>query len=124
MIGSGKNRFSRRALIGAGGAAVAVGGAYSALRGSGKRRIASSFDAKTFNRGNGAEPDSLDPHFASTLTEDNIIGDMFLGLATEDAAGRPVPGAATGYTVSGDGLVYTFSLRDHVWSDGVPVTAH
>jgi oligopeptide transport system substrate-binding protein len=124
MNGSGKNRFSRRALIGAGGAAVAVGGAYSALRSSGKRRIVSSFDAKTFNRGNGAEPDSLDPHFASTLTEDNIIGDMFLGLTTEGAGGMPVPGAAQGYTVSGDGLVYTFTLRDHVWSDGVPVTAH
>ena len=87
------------------------------------RRIVSSSDAKTFNRGNGAEPDTLDPHFASTLTEDNIIGDMFLGLTTEDAMGTPVPGAAIGYTVSGNGLVYTFTLRDHVWSDGVPVTA-
>jgi oligopeptide transport system substrate-binding protein len=124
MVGSGKSRFSRRALIGAGGAAVAIGGAYSALRGSGGRRIVSSSDAKTFNRGNGAEPDSLDPHFASTFTEDNIIGDMFLGLTTEDARGTPVPGAALGYTVSGNGLVYTFTLRDHVWSDGVPVTAH
>ena len=123
MDGHAKSRFSRRALIGAGGAAVAFGGAYSALRGSAGRRIVSSSDNKTFNRGNGAEPDSLDPHFASTLTEDNIIGDMFLGLTTEDAMGSPVPGAAIGYTVSGNGLVYTFTLRDHVWSDGVPVTA-
>ena len=123
MDGSRRSRLSRRALIGAGGAAVAFGGAYSALRGSAERRIVSSFDAKTFNRGNGAEPDTLDPHFASTITEDNIIGDMFLGLTTEDALGTPVPGAAIGYTVSGNGLVYTFTLRDHVWSDGVPVTA-
>lgn len=27
------------------------------------------------------------------------------------------------YTVSDDGLVYTFTLRDHKWSDGEPVTA-
>ncbi|HUO91860.1 MAG TPA: peptide ABC transporter substrate-binding protein [Rhizomicrobium sp.] len=123
MDGNGSSRFSRRAVIGAGGAAVVFGGAYSALRGASQRRIVSSSDNKTFNRGNGAEPDTLDPHYASTLTEDNIIGDMFLGLTTEDALGTPVPGAATGYTVSNGGLVYTFTLRDHTWSDGVPVTA-
>jgi oligopeptide transport system substrate-binding protein len=123
MDAIGKSRFSRRAIIGAGGAAVAVGGAYSAFKGSNGRRIVSRSDGKTFNRGNGAEPDTLDPHLASTITEDNIIGDMFLGLTTEDALGTPVPGAASGYTVSDNGLVYTFTLRDHVWSDGVPVTA-
>ncbi|MCL5069258.1 MAG: ABC transporter substrate-binding protein [Thaumarchaeota archaeon] len=32
---------------------------------------------------------------------------------------------ATGYTVSADGLTYTFNLRHNVtWSDGVPFTAH
>jgi len=124
MDGRGKNRLSRRAIIGAGGAAAAIGAAYSAFRGSDQRRIVSRFDAQTFNRGNGAEPDTLDPHLASTINEDNIIGDMFLGLTAEDARGNPVPGAATDYTVSDDGLVYTFRLRDHVWSDGVPVTAH
>lgn len=124
MDGSGKNRLSRRAIIGVGGAAAAIGAAWSAFRGSDQRRIVSSSDEKTVNRGNGAEPDTLDPHLASTINEDNIIGDMFLGLTTEDAHGDPVPGAATGYTVSDDGLVYTFHLRDHRWSDGVPVTAH
>lgn len=49
---------------------------------------------------------------------------MFLGLMTESAAGMPVPGVAQGYTVSDNGLIYTFTLRDHVWSDGVPVTAN
>jgi oligopeptide transport system substrate-binding protein len=34
-----------------------------------------------------------------------------------------VPGAAESWTVSDDGTVYTFKLRDHTWSDGTPVSA-
>ncbi|HLO14345.1 MAG TPA: ABC transporter substrate-binding protein, partial [Anaerolineales bacterium] len=38
--------------------------------------------------------------------------------------GTLIPAAATGYTVSTDGLVYTVTLRnDMFWSDGQPVTA-
>ncbi len=76
------------------------------------------------HRGNGAEPDTLDPHKATGQWENNIIGDMMLGLMTDDAKGDPVPGAAESYTVSEDGLVWTFKLREGaVWSDGEPVTA-
>lgn len=79
----------------------------------------------TLNRGNAAEPSSLDPHRASGTWENNIIGDMFVGLYTEDAEANPVLGAAQAHTVSDDGLVHTFIMREgHVWSDGVPVTAH
>jgi oligopeptide transport system substrate-binding protein len=123
MAGVFGRRLSRRALFGAGAAAV-CGGAALALRGSGGGRLPVLYDSRTFNRGNGAEPDTLDPHLASTLNEDNIIGDMFLGLMTEDPRGNPAPGAADSYKASADGLVYTFKLRDHFWSDGEPVTAH
>ena len=76
------------------------------------------------HRGNGTEPDSLDPHRAGGTWESNIIGDMFLGLTTEDVQGKAIPGSAESWTVSEDGLTYTFTLRDGlVWSDGVPVTA-
>ncbi len=34
-----------------------------------------------------------------------------------------IPGLAESYEVSDDGLVYTFTLRDAVWSDGVAITA-
>jgi oligopeptide transport system substrate-binding protein len=118
------NRLSRRTLIGAGGLFAAYCGAAFAFRGSGEGRRAAYYDTHALNRGNAAEPDTLDPHLASTQYESNILGDLFLGLMTEDAAGNPVPGAATGFTASDDGLVYTFTLRDHVWSDGTPVTAH
>ncbi len=124
MAGSKNKTLSRRALIGAGGAAVAFTGAAFAFRGSNQRRIASISDGRTFNRGNGAEPDTLDPQNASTQYENNVIGDMFLGLMTEDIHGNAVPGAALGFEASDDGLVYTFHLRDHLWSDGTPVTAH
>ncbi len=79
----------------------------------------------TLNRGNSAEPSSIDPHRASGVWENNIIGDMFIGLYTEDIEANPILGAAESHTVSEDGLVHTFILREgHVWSDGAPVTAY
>ncbi len=86
--------------------------------------LSSAAGAVTLKRGNQNEPDTLDPHRATGSWENNIIGDMILGLMTEDAAGNPIYGAAESHTVSEDGRVYTFKIREgHVWSDGVPVTA-
>ena len=75
------------------------------------------------NRGNGAEPDSLDPAFAGTSMEANILGDLMVGLTTLDAAARPIPGIAERWDVSADGLTWRFHLRKAKWSDGRPVTA-
>ena len=75
------------------------------------------------NRGNGAEPASLDPNLVQANWEDHIVGDMMLGLTTQDAKGQPIPGAAERWESSTDGLTWTFHLRDHQWSDGEPVTA-
>ncbi len=79
--------------------------------------------AKILRRGNGAEPKGLDPHQASGDPENQILGDMFVGLYTEDVEGRAVLGAAEKVETSDDGLRWTFTLRDHKWSDGTPVTA-
>ncbi len=79
--------------------------------------------ARTLQIGNGAEPLSLDPHQASGTWENRIIGDMLQGLTTDDPQGRPIPGMATEWSTSPDGLVWTFKLRDAKWSDGRPVTA-
>lgn len=78
---------------------------------------------ETLNRGNLLEPKSLDPHFIDGTWEANIVGDILVGLATEDAAGQPIPGAATSWEMSPDGLTWTFHMRRHLWSDGQPVTA-
>ncbi|USE36091.1 peptide ABC transporter substrate-binding protein [Endozoicomonas sp. SCSIO W0465] len=79
--------------------------------------------AGTLRIGNMGEPASLDPHFISGTWESGIVGNLFLGLTTEAADGSIIPGAAESWTVSDDGLVYTFTLRNHKWSDGEPVTA-
>src|SRR4051794_5093809 len=77
-----------------------------------------------FNRGNSADPESLDPHKTSTVYEANVLRDLFTGLTAQDAKANVIPGAAESWTVSPDGKVYTFKLRANgKWSDGSPVTA-
>jgi oligopeptide transport system substrate-binding protein len=84
-----------------------------------------SFAEVIFNRGNSADPESLDPHKTSTVYEANILRDLFMGLMIHNAKAELEPGAAESYTVSGDGKVYTFKMRAGAkWSDGSPVTAH
>jgi len=73
--------------------------------------------------GNLNEPGSLDPHALSGKWEARIIGELLIGLTQDDAHGNPVPGMATSWSVSADGLLWTFKLRDANWSDGVPVVA-
>jgi oligopeptide transport system substrate-binding protein len=118
-----RDRLTRRAALAA--TAVALTGVVALSRQARSSKIVrQAGDSNTLNRGNGAEPQTLDPNLIEGNWENNIVCDMFLGLMTEDAMARPIPGAAESYTVSDDGLVYTFKIRDHKWSDGMPVTAH
>lgn len=76
------------------------------------------------NRSSSAEPDTLDPHKSSGNTASVILADIMQGLTSSDAKGEVTMGAAESYTVSPDGLLYTFKLRpDLKWSDGTPLTA-
>lgn len=78
----------------------------------------------TLRRGNRYEPSSLDPQKTKTDYENAIIHDLFEGLTTYDAEGVPGPGLAASWSVSPDGLRYTFRLRPGLmWSDGAPLTA-
>ncbi|MEZ5275292.1 MAG: peptide ABC transporter substrate-binding protein [Opitutaceae bacterium] len=76
--------------------------------------------------GNGAELVDIDPHAVTGKTEHNVITALTEGLVSEDPIDlHPVPGVATHWEVSPDGLTYTFHLRDNArWSNGDPVTAH
>jgi len=119
-----QGKWTRRGLM-ASGAALAIGGGAYALKGkSGPGMNFSHSEPTVLARGNGAEPDTLDPHKASGNWENNIIGDMFIGLMTDGPDGEAVPGTAESLSASADGLTYRFKLREHVWSDGKPVTAH
>jgi oligopeptide transport system substrate-binding protein len=75
------------------------------------------------NVANPGSPASLDPHKITGVWENRVVGDMFMGLTTEGPDGSVQPGAAESWTVSDDGLEYTFTIREHLWSDGRPVTA-
>ena len=74
--------------------------------------------------GNGAEPQSLDPHRTEGVPGSNIGRDLFEGLMSEAPDGTVIGGAAESWEISEDGKIYTFSLRsDGRWSNGDPVTA-
>ena len=76
------------------------------------------------HRGNGAEPETLDPAKSTGVTEANIQYELFEGLTTYSADGKVIPGVAESWDISDDGKTYTFHLRkDDKWSNGDPVTA-
>jgi len=70
-----------------------------------------------------AEPQTLDPGMATGIPEMTIINAMFEGLTRYNNKNEPAPGIAESWTISPDGLTYTFKLRDARWSNGDPVTA-
>ena len=81
-------------------------------------------DRTTLRRGNGPEPDTLDPQRARTDAAFNILRDLFEGLTAVGPDGNAVPAAAETWTVSADGLEYTFRLRENLrWSNGDPLRA-
>lgn len=86
--------------------------------------LAGGVEASTYMRGNDGNPETLDQHKTSTVAEANILRDLYEGLVVYDRAAHVIPGVATDWTISEDGTVYTFTLRDDAkWSNGDPVTA-
>lgn len=72
----------------------------------------------------GSEPNSIDPAINTAVDGATLINHAFEGLMKIDDTGEVVYGQAASHTVSDDGLVYTFKLRDDIlWSDGQPVVA-
>lgn len=61
-------------------------------------------------------PKSLDPQSATDASSKTIIRNLYEGLLEMDDTGTPQLAAASSYTVSPDGLIYTFLLRkDRYW---------
>ncbi|MEZ8510270.1 peptide ABC transporter substrate-binding protein [Vibrio splendidus] len=78
-----------------------------------------------FVRGNGAEPNTLDPSYVNSgMPGDIIVNDMFEGFVIENSDGQIIPGQAKEWSISKDGKTVTFVLKESLkWSNGEPVTA-
>jgi len=71
-----------------------------------------------------SEPDRLDPTFCNDVSTETVLVNCFEGLMKIDENGNAVKAAASDYTVSEEGLVYTFTISpDSLWSDGTAVQA-
>ena len=93
-------------------------------------------DKVTLHNNLGTEPPELDPALGTDTTSINCIENLFLGLTDlEPATNDVVSELATEWSVSDDGLVWTFKMRDDVsWvrynvgtgevEELEPVTAH
>lgn len=77
---------------------------------------------------NGTDVNTLDPHKMSWMQDLRTARMIYEGLVTTDVFTPDqaiAPGVAASWSVSDDGLVYTFNLRDDArWSNGDRVTAH
>ncbi len=80
--------------------------------------------APTLRRGLVSDPESIDPHKARSTQAAEVLRDIGEGLVSYSATGTLVGGAAESWTISDDGLTYTFKIRDDArWSNGDAVTA-
>ena len=80
--------------------------------------------AVILRRGNGAEPESLDPHSARSEAALTILRDLYEGLTEIGPDGTPVLAAADQCVISADGTTYRFHLRANArWSNGEPLVA-
>ena len=69
-------------------------------------------------------PRFINPLLAASDADRDLTTLIYSGLLRLDPKGSTVPDLAESYTVSNDGLIYTFKLRDHLtWQDGKPLTA-
>jgi len=108
-------RVTRRRILAAPLAALA-------LSACGSRNESGAKQPAILLRGNGPDPDSLDPHKARSTESMTVLRDLFEGLTRLDRNAATAPAAAESWTVSDDGRVYTFKLRPNLrWSSGEPL---
>ena len=71
-----------------------------------------------------SDPTSLDPHQIGDVTSSVVVGEIFGGLVTLSLDYQPVLDLAASCSVSPDGTVYTFVLRENaMFHNGKAVTA-
>ena len=71
------------------------------------------------------DPRSLDPALSTDVPTGRAVGYLFDGLTRFTPDARVIPGLATSWETSPDGLTWTFHLRRGVtFTDGTPFVAH
>ena len=72
----------------------------------------------------GPNPETLDPALNNAVDGGNMLITLFETLLIIDQDNKVQPGQAESYTVSPDGLTWTFTMRDGLkWSDGTELNA-
>jgi ABC-type transport system substrate-binding protein len=79
----------------------------------------------TYFEGVVGAPEKINPLLCPlNEAERDVCALVFRGLTRLNEAGEVVPDLAESWTISGDGITYTFRLRPNErWEDGYPVTA-
>jgi peptide/nickel transport system substrate-binding protein len=109
--------LSRRSLLMATGASIAVAGF--------GMRVSAQTPPGVLIVGQIAEPKSLDPHAVTAANDFRILANIYDGLVRfADGTLTPEAALAESWTISDDGLTYTFTLRDGVmFHDGTALDA-
>lgn len=69
-------------------------------------------------------PDTIRPSESLNKGEEDLVSNIFSGLVEVNEKGEPIPDLAMGWTISDDGLEYTFKINEkNKWSNGTEVTA-
>lgn len=69
----------------------------------------------TFKYNLSSNPQNLDPQLASDESSIMVIENIMSGLVKKGSDGSIQPDVAKSYTISDDGLVYTFELKDDIY---------
>ncbi len=70
-----------------------------------------------------SDPDFLDPHLSESADTETMMNNVFEGLLGVDTEGAFIPALAQDYSVSDDGLTYTFTIKDNVvFHNDTPMT--
>jgi oligopeptide transport system substrate-binding protein len=73
----------------------------------------------------GAEAPTLDPAKSEDVSSMRVLSDLFAGLVDYDQHNQPIPGLASHWDISHDGLTYIFYLRPNLkFSNGSPISTN